>query len=151
MSHRAAQSHHKTQKKSREASRGEQGHGAEECTRRANNSSGIFLLAALSSGFGGVAGSGMRSGQSWSCSHNLLLLLFRASFSPKLARVPAAAPALCQLPSRAALERDQGSRCLPMEASCQSLFPGLNSSQQKAAGKGEGFSPLCCCPVASRS
>lgn len=61
--------------------RGKGADRAEECTRRANNSSGI-ILTAPSSGFGGVAGSRMRSGQSWSCSHNLLL--FRTSFFPQI-------------------------------------------------------------------
>lgn len=57
---------------------------AEECSSRANNSSGTVLTAP---NFGGVAGRGARSSQSWSCSHNLLP--FRAPFSLRQARIPA--------------------------------------------------------------
>lgn len=97
----------------------------------------IFLLAAPSSGLGGVAGSRTRSGRSWSCSHNLLLL-FRASFFPKLARVPVAALVLCQLPSWAAL-----SQCLPMESELSVPLPMVRLKQlpTESCWKGRGIHP----------
>lgn len=157
MSHRAARSHHKTQKNPGKSpgeshamglgpglrSRGR----AEECTRRANNSCGI-ILTAPSSAFGGVAVSGMRSGQSCSCSHNLLL--FRTSFFPQISTsscgtVPAPIMGCPGARPRVLMSRRGSELSVPL------LRVRLKQPPTASCWNRSRIHPLCCCPVASRS
>lgn len=122
----AAQSQHKTpgaQGSVLDRAGPEQGAGrAPECTTRAKTPSGtIFVSSKL------VAGGEIRSGRSWSCSHSLLL--FRTYFFLEKARVPAAAPALRQLTSWAALEPDQGTSMCPHGCEMSVPLPRARAEQ----------------------